>query len=93
MVTQQIATRLLGLDANLIKLSDNRKGAMNAGGASAEYQRSSERGPVPLPASVDEAINVLAQGARHHSEQPVIVIDEFERLKEDKERALFAERE
>jgi AAA ATPase domain len=53
-VTQQIATRLFGLDANLIKLSDQKKGSLTAGAASAELQRTSERGPVPLPTSVDD---------------------------------------
>ena len=34
---------------------------------------------------------MLRQAATHHSKQPVIVIDEFERLKNDGERALFAD--
>ena len=34
---------------------------------------------------------MLSQAAAHHSKQPVIVIDEFERLKSDSERALFAD--
>ena len=34
---------------------------------------------------------MLAHAARQHSKQPVDVIDEFERLKEDRERALFAD--
>ena len=94
-VAQQITTRLLGLDANLIKLSDQTKGGLKGGmkgvGASIEIQHTSEKGPVPLPTSVDDAINMLAQAARRHSSQPVIVIDEFERLKDDAERALFAD--
>jgi hypothetical protein len=90
-VVQQISTRLLGLDVNLIKLSDQAKGGFQSGGISAELQRTKEKGPVPLPNSVDEAINMLSQAAKRHSQQPVVVIDEFERLKDDGERALFAD--
>jgi hypothetical protein len=82
---------LFGLDANLIRISDQKKASFQTGAASGELQRTSERGPVPLPTSVDDAINMLSQAARHHSQQPVIVIDEFERLKDDGERALFAD--
>jgi hypothetical protein len=90
-VAQQITTRLLGLDANLIKLSNQQKGGATAGGISVELQLAIEKGPVPIPNSVDEAINMLLQAARHHSAQPVVVIDEFERLKDDHQRALFAD--
>src|ERR1700730_13956360 len=90
-VAQQITTRLLGLDANLIKLSNQQKGGVTASGLSVELQRAIEKGPVPVPNSVDEAINMLLQAANHHSAQPVIVIDEFERLKDDDQRALFAD--
>lgn len=90
-VAQQISTRLLGLEGNLIKTSGQAKGGFSSGGLSAELQHSKDKGPVPLPNSVDEAINMLSHAAKRHSQQPVIVIDEFERLKDDKERALFAD--
>lgn len=90
-VAQQITTRMLGLDANLIKLADQQKAGVKAGPVSAELQRAIEKGPVPIPNSVDEAINMLSQAAGRHSDQPVIVIDEFERLKDDDQRALFAD--
>jgi uncharacterized protein len=88
-VAQQITTRMLGLDANL-KIGKQYKGGVQTGPVSGEVQLSKENGPVPVPGSVDEAINMLCQAATHHSKQPVIVIDEFERLKNDGERALFA---
>lgn len=90
-VAQQITTRLFGLEANLLKTSTQHKGGLNLGSASAEMQRTKDQGPIPLPNSVDEAINMLSQAAKQHSQQPVIVIDEFERLKDDNERALFAD--
>jgi Cdc6-like AAA superfamily ATPase len=90
-VAQQITTRLLGLDSNLIKVSDQRTGGAKAGGISVEMKRSTDKGPVAIPNSVDEAINMLSQAAGQHSAQPVIVIDEFERLKDDDQRALFAD--
>jgi Cdc6-like AAA superfamily ATPase len=90
-VAQQITTRMLGLDANLLKIGKQFKGGIQTGAISAEAQQTAEHGPVPIPGSVDEAINMLSQAAAHHSKQPVIVIDEFERLKSDSERALFAD--
>jgi Cdc6-like AAA superfamily ATPase len=90
-VAQQITTRLLGLDATLIKSSNELKGALSSSGLNVEARRSTDKGPVPFPQSVDEAINMLLQAAKQHSSQPVIVVDEFERVKEDGERALFAD--
>jgi uncharacterized protein len=90
-VAQQITTRLLGLDATLIKISNQTKGSFSAKPVTIEQQRSTDKGPVPIPNSVDEAINMMLQAARAHSAQPVIVIDEFERLKDDDQRALFAD--
>jgi uncharacterized protein len=90
-VAQQITTRMLGSEANLLKIGKQVKRGVQAGAISGEAQQTSEHGPVPVPGSVDEAINMLSQAAAHHSKQPVIVIDEFERLKSDSERALFAD--
>ena len=90
-VVQQVGTRLLGLDANLVKHAEQYKGGVTVSGVSSEVQRSKERGPVPAPSSVDEAINLLSQAATAHSQQPVIVIDEFERVADPTERALFAD--
>jgi len=90
-VTQQIAKRLMGLDATLIRTSGQAKSSINTGAIGGEYSQTKEHGPVPLPSSVDDAINILSQAANRHSQQPVVVIDEFERLKDDGERALFAD--
>jgi uncharacterized protein len=90
-VAQQISTRLLGLDGTLIKTSDQTKGSLSVKPLAVELQHSTDKGPVPIPNSVDEAINMMLQAARAHSAQPVIVVDEFERLKDDNERALFAD--
>jgi Cdc6-like AAA superfamily ATPase len=90
-VAQQITTRLLGLDATLIKTSNQTTGSFSAQPVTIEQRRSTDKGPVPIPNSVDEAINMMLQAARAHSAQPVIVVDEFERLKDDDQRALFAD--
>jgi uncharacterized protein len=82
---------LLGLDATLIKHANQQKAGASTSGLSIEAQRSIERGPVPLPNSVDEAINMMSQAAGKHSSEPVIVIDEFERIKSNDERTLFAD--
>lgn len=85
-VIQQITTRMLGLDATLIKHANQQKAGASTNGLSIEAQRSIERGPVPLPNSVDEAINMMSQAAGRHSSEPVI-----ERIKSNSERTLFAD--
>jgi Cdc6-like AAA superfamily ATPase len=90
-VIQQVTSRLLGLDATLIKQANQQKAGLATSGLSVEAQHSIERGPVPLPNSVDQAINMMSQASGKHSSEPVIVIDEFERIKADNERTLFAD--
>jgi len=75
----------------MIKQSQQKKAGLSGHGLSAETQRSIELGQVPLPNSVDEAINMMSQASGKHSAAPVIVIDEFERIKADDQRTLFAD--
>jgi uncharacterized protein len=56
-----------------------------------EAQQTVERGGVPEFKSVDDVIAVIGFLAARHSEQPVVVIDEFERIKDERERSFFAD--
>ncbi|MBN9003126.1 MAG: ATP-binding protein, partial [Rhizobiales bacterium] len=71
-IAQQITTKLLKLDATLIKASTSTKAGISKAPISIEHQQSTDNGPVPLPHSVDEAISMMEQGAKQHSAQPVI---------------------
>ncbi len=81
----------MGLEANLVKNSREGKVGLNVMGNALEGRRATDTGPIPMPNSVDEAINMMLQAAKSHSATPVVVIDEFERLTEPNERALFAD--
>jgi hypothetical protein len=41
--------------------------------------------------SINEAVSILEWSARQHSKAPVILIDEFERIRSPEDRALFAD--
>jgi uncharacterized protein len=90
-VAQEIASRLLDHEFNLTKISKQTKGGFSSKPITIEHQRATELGPVPRPASVNEALHMLAQSAERHSTQPVIVVDEFERVTSADDRALFAD--
>lgn len=50
-----------------------------------------EQGTVPLPTSIDDAIELISFSGATHSESPVVVIDEFDRLTSENERGLFGD--
>lgn len=58
---------------------------------SAEAQETVQRGIIPDFKSVDDAISIIGFLASRHSDRPVIVIDEFERVKDETQRMLFAD--
>lgn len=87
-----IAQRLSPGDPTVNKVTrSGRVGAGWKGFISAEALQTIERGGIPPFSSVDDVISVLGFLAEKHSEQPVVVIDEFERIKDHKERMLFAD--
>ena len=91
-IARNIAQRLAAVDPTVTKVSRTAKlGGGWKGFISAEAQQTVERGGVPDFNSIDEVISVVSYLASRHSHQPVIVIDEFERIKSSDERMLFAD--
>jgi uncharacterized protein len=92
-VVHNLAQRLLPpVDPSVTKTSRSGKiGAGWRGFVSAEAQQTVERGRIPEFKSIDDTISVVGYLAGKHSQQPVVVIDEFERIKEPAERMLFAD--
>ena len=87
-----LAKRLSPGDPTVNKISrSGRIGGGWKGFISAEAQQTVERGGVPEMKSVDDVISVIGFLAARHSEQPVVVIDEFERIRDERERMLFAD--
>lgn len=60
------------------------------GGLSAEAKKSMESGHAPEPHSVNEAVQITEFLLELHSKEPVIIIDEFDKLKYKAEQAKFA---
>jgi hypothetical protein len=62
------------------------KGIVSAG-----VQQTIERGCIPDLKSIEDVIAIVAYQADKHRDHPVIVIDEFERIRDPAERMLFAD--
>lgn len=91
-VIRNIALKLRPGDPSITKTS--RSGKVGVGWKtflSAEAQQTVERGAIPDFHTVDDAIATIGYLADQHSANPVIVIDEFERIKAADERMLFAD--
>jgi len=57
----------------------------------AEAAREIQEGNVPVPSSVNEAIALIRFGGDCHSQHPVVVLDEFDRLASGEDRSLFGD--
>lgn len=91
-VARNISQKLTPSDPTISKVSRSGKvGGGWKGFLSAEASQTVERGAIPEFKSIDEAVSVIGYLADKHSDQPVIVIDEFERIKDAAERMLFAD--
>jgi hypothetical protein len=91
-VSRNISQKLTSTDPTISKVSRSGKvGGGWKGFISAEASQTVERGAIPDFKSIDEAVSVIGYLANRHSDQPVIVIDEFERVTDSAERMLFAD--
>jgi hypothetical protein len=91
-VAKNLAQKLAQVDPTVSKVTRSGKlGAGWKGFISAEAQQTVERGAIPELHSIDDAISIVGFIANKHSQQPVVVIDEFERIKDAGERMLFAD--
>jgi Cdc6-like AAA superfamily ATPase len=90
-VARNIALKLRPIDPAITKTTSS--GKLGAGWKvlSAEAQKTIERGPMPDFKTIDDAVGAIGHLAARHSQSPVIVIDEFERIKEPDERMFFAD--
>ena len=91
-LAHDLAVALTRNDPTLIKKSNTStfKAGLNPL-VSVEVQRAIDSGAIPEMRSINETIAIIDYAARKHSSEPVAVIDEFERIKSDDERMLFAD--
>jgi len=90
-ICQTIARKLISQNPLQQKGSKSSKLSTKIGPFSAETQRAAEEGQIPLPSSIDEAIELMAFSAKRHSYSPVVVVDEFDRLSHERERGFFGD--
>lgn len=91
-LVHDLASALVHADPTVIKNTTSTKVAVSLRSIlSGERQKSIERGAIPEMRSINEAVAVIDYAARLHSCAPVVVIDEFERIKSSEERMLFAD--
>lgn len=86
-----LTKKLFAGDPTITKTVDSAKLGTNLKGISGEVARLVERGQMPSFNSVDDVAGALNFVASHHSKQPVVVVDEFERISRDEDRTLFAD--
>jgi Cdc6-like AAA superfamily ATPase len=60
-------------------------------GISYDTGKSIENKSVPLPTSINEAVSFLAFVRQFHSREPAVIIDEFDQLKEGRDKKYFAD--
>jgi hypothetical protein len=89
-VVHDIFSRAFPSDPRVVKQKIDAGGGLKLGGLSAEIKRSIERGDAPEPKSINEAVQITEFLLGFHSREPVIIIDEFDRLKGKSEQAKFA---
>jgi uncharacterized protein len=91
-IARDIAAALLALDPTVTRRVSGSKGGIGISGfLSADHQISIERGKVPELQSINETVAAIEHVAKAHSTAPVIIVDEFERIQDPKERTLFAD--
>lgn len=90
-VAYAAARKILDQDPTISKTSTNRKAGASISIASAETVSVVERTQLEEPKTAAEALAQISFAVSHTSTRPIIVIDEFERVTDAKERGLFAD--
>jgi AAA ATPase domain len=91
-LVEQIAARLL-TQAPIFQAAETahkRRGSLGQT-LSVDLERSIREGRVPTPRSVNEAVELIQYAAPRYSANTVIVVDEFERITDKQQRALFGD--
>lgn len=90
-VIRNICSKLISESPIRNKVVKNGGVGFAAKGISAEWRKSIEEGRIPEPASVDEAITLVGFCSQQKGSTPVIVVDEFDRIEDIKERTKFGD--
>lgn len=90
-LVQDMARRCI-LPKDLIdKKKAMKQRGLSFSGISLGTQEAIEKGDVPVPESINDAINLMRYICDFHSHAPVVIIDEFDQLKDSTDRKYFAD--
>jgi uncharacterized protein len=90
-ISRDLLRRCIPTPELFAKKSELTKAGISWNFLSAEVQKGIERGIIPDISSVNEAVDVCRYLCAFHSREPVVVIDEFDQIKDVIERQMFAQ--
>ena len=89
-IVRDIAEQILPSDPRTIKSGYKAGATAKIGSFGGAVEAYTEKGKVPLPSSLNDALGLLEFCATTLSYEPVIVIDEFENVRDEETAPLFA---
>lgn len=90
-VVRDIAVACLPAESEVRKTTEKSGFNLGVKGLSLEMARQIEIGQIPQVSSVNSAIVILKYIAQLHSDHPVVIVDEFDRIECSEEKRYFAE--
>ncbi len=90
-IMQDVARGCLPADETMRKIVDTQHRSLGVKGMGHQAIKTIENGEIPDITNVNHAISVLKFVAQLHSDDPVVIIDEFDRILTESERGLFAD--
>lgn len=90
-VVRDIAREAFPADPRTHKTTSQKSFSFSFKGvANSEKKRTVENERFPAPDSINDAVRLLSYVAENHSKSPVVIIDEFDQIKDRVEQNLFA---
>ncbi len=90
-IIHDLCSKIAGLRPDLISEKNNFGASAGYKGLSIEIGKEIETGTIPPPESINEAVALIEFFFPSEEKNSVVVIDEFERFENPKDRALFAD--
>jgi hypothetical protein len=81
-VVHDIFSRAFPFNPRMVKQKIDAGAGLKLGGLCAEVKKSVERGDAPEPKSINEAVQITEFLLELHSREPVIIIDEFVKVRQ-----------
>lgn len=90
-ITRDIVRSCLPVDDAMRKTTSAHQKSIGFKGLGHQAIKTIEQGEVPDVSTINEAVLLLKFASNMHSDRPIIIIDEFDRIESDAERGKFAD--